>query len=540
MTFVLDALRDRPQGIFQMDDTSPLQDYSGYNRTGTLTGTLVKHTSLVKGAIYAPVLSSTSTVEFSSNVFKQGYEHEAFTLAVWCRVVAGTGEQQVLGNSGQMDGITVNGTVVSFVTKYATAPEARCSFDTQHEQTVSVWGVHTESKNSLYVNGELVDEVDLTEAQQADTFVATTASLFSGATAGTQTIAVNAVAFYPRALSGQSISRQFNAGRITSSPERIVSAFAGNVVPVSMQNVQTFLNQEWRTSEDWSMGSLSNVSVVDNELVPQFDGDTSVPGYWYDSIAIASAGTTSIYGVVLDWDGEGVVVETSFTGATWGVQTRGRKVTTIAEGYDPTDKVLLVRVSFPGGILNDPAYLSSLKATGILSATTNPSSIGRTITYATATPEDDHEPLELHDNWGAGIYTGGSLAMSNDPNEGSAVRSIELWIKRTGTNPVISATGTYYQNGVIATDTLDSQEWTLMHITSPTNLTGTITIAGPAQVGQIVVYDRELSATEVADIYAAYTGSNVKRVTDTSIITITEPAQAADIYAYDWSITGAG
>lgn len=542
MTFVLDALRDKPQGIFQMDDASPLQDYSGYSRTGVINGTPDKYIGLVKGAAYAPILTNTITGEYSSNVFKQGSEREPFTLAAVFRVINGTGETQVLGNSGQMDGITVAGNTVNFVTKYTTAPEARCSYTLDHAQTIDVKAIHTESKNSLYVNGVLVDEVTLTEAQQADTFASTSTNLMSGSSSGTQTIAVNAVAYYAYALSGLSIARQRRSSLNIALPDTISKAFGGTTAPLTTDQIPVFLTQTWNDKEDWNFGSLSNVAVVDNLLVPQFSGDTSIPGYWYDSIALDAADSASIYGVVLDWEGYGVTIEVSLTGTSWTPATKGNKLSIIAPGYNPTDKVLLVRAFFPGGVVNDEAYLSSLRAVGMLSDTTN-KVFGRTVTFSSATPNNEAQPLELREDWGARVDAGGSLTISPDATTSPLpIRTIELWVKPTITAAVtMGTTGTTnYQNGVASSTTLTENRWVVYHRVLTSDLTGSLTIDVPGQVGRVVLYPTALSAQEVADIYGAYTGTNSKRVTDSSAIGITESPEAAEIYAFDWSITGAG
>lgn len=526
-------------GLFQLDDTSPFQDYSGYNRVATISGTPATHASLVRGASYSQIFSSTTTAVFASPVFKQGYEDDAFALSAWVLPIGPVSEQQILGNPGQMDGLLINGTVVSMVTKYTTAPEARCSFDIQQRRAVFAFGVHTETKNSLYINGELVAEVELTEQQQADTFASTSANLSCGSTVGSQRIAVNAIAYYSSVPDGVDILRQYETGTELSDDEEVVSSFGGTHIPLSLNNADIFIDQWWETDEDWYAASMYNVIVQDESLMPQVEGNTSLPGYWLDSFILSAAEVTSIYGVSLNWDGEGATVEVSLDGTTWETAQRGVNVAMIPPGFDPTNKELQIRVSFPGGIVDDKSFLDGLNVVGLLSASNQPVG-GRTVTYNNAFPERDYRPLAFHNNWGVEIGSGGSVTISADAVEAIPARTIEMWIRRSGTNPTVSISGTTYQNGVLSTATLDDGEWTLMHIVAAADVTGDIVISGPAQVGYVGIYESALSADEILDIYDAYVGRNNWRVNDNSVVAVSDNANNASIYAYDWSIQSAG
>ena len=540
MTFVLNSLRDHPVAMFQMDDTTPLQDYSGYSRNATVSGgTPAQHIALVKGAAYSTVLNTTITASFDSVVFKKGFESQAFTLAAWVRANGTPSEQQVLGNPGQMDGLVINGTTVSFVTKYVSAPEARASFDLQQPHSVAIWGVHTQNKNSLYVDGELVAEIAITEEQQADQYASTAGSLMSGTTSGTQEIGVNCVAMYSYALDQDAIMRQYLEGIDLPDASEVLGTFAGDRIPVSVEVADVFLSQNWETKEHWESGQINNVALSESTLVPQFDGDTSVEGNWLDSFVLSSANSTSIYGVSLNWDGEGAIVEVSLDGTAWEAVSRGVNVSTIAPGFDPTDEVLQVRVNFPGGIVNDESYLDSLNVVGYLSPVSNVVA-GRTITYSSATPENEYRPIKLHDNWGAEVAASGSLVISSDSLESLPARTIEVWVKRTGANPTFSATGAYYQDGAVATSTLPLNRWTLFHIVAGADISGSITISGPAQVGVVGIYSTALTATDISNVYKAYTGTDSYKVGDNSVIGISEQPDSATIYAYDWTIQGAG
>jgi hypothetical protein len=544
MTFILDAQQDKPQGLFNMDDTTPLQDYSAYNRTATIAGgTPTQAAGLVKGAAWAPIFTSTITAAFDSGgIFSRNAENLSFTLAGWFRAVASdSNEQQLLGNSGQMDGLTIKGTVVSFVTKFASTGEARASFDLQIPQAFSAYGVHTDTKNILYINGVVVAETVITDVQQADTYVTTSSNFICGTTSGSAKVAVNAVAYYPYALSPEAISRQHATGRRTPEPQDIVLMNFGDYIPLDLSNSDLFLDQLIDTDDEWRHGLFDNTDVVDNVLVPTQDASgTSVSSRWYYSVDLATtANSATVYGVQLDWDGIGATVSVSLDGTTWENVSRGVNCTTVPAGTTTSGKVLQIRVAFAGGTLNDTSSVKSLNIIGIRQAVSKVTS-GRTVTPTGSWPERDHNFLEYHENDGIMIPSSATVVVSADTVGASVTRSIELLIKRNGTNPTVSLTGTNYINGAAGSATLLDGVWLLWHIVLAADSSSNITITGPAQVAYVGVYDYALSAGQVAAIYADYVGTDAPRFSDASVVSLSESAAAAQIAAHDWSITASG
>lgn len=544
MTFILNALRNKPYGLYQMDDTSPLQDYSPFNRTATITGgTPTQSASLSKGCAWAPVFTSTITAAFDDGgIFVRGNEHQAFTLAGWYRAVASdTNEQQLLGNSGQMDGLTIKGTVVSFVTKYAATGECRASFDIQVPQAFSAYGVHTDTKNSLYINGSLAAETVITQAQAADLFVTTSANLICGTTSGTAKVAVNNIAYYPVALTAETISEQHTIGRDLPQPEDVTLMNFGDYIPLDLSNNNLALDQWIQTKEQWDTGLHDNTAVVSDQLVPTQDSTgTSVSSRWYKSISLDAANSATVYGLLLNWDGIGATVAISLDGTTWENMSRGNlSSSTIPNGTTTSGKVLQIRVTFAGGTVNDTSYLDNLNIV-LLKQATSMVAYGRTITYSNAMPERDYLLTEYNENYGAQINSGGTVVISADTLGSSVTRSIELLIKRNGTNPTVSLTGTNYINGAAGSATLPDGQWVLWHIVLAADSSSAITINGPCQVGYVGIYDYALTASQVAGIYSDYVGTDAPRIADASIIGVSESATAATIYQHDWSISASG
>lgn len=543
MTFVYDALRDKPQGLWQMDDTSPFQDYSGYSRSATASGgTPLNYPALCYGATFAQIFTNTVTGQFSSNVFKQGYEKDPFTLMAWARPIEGTaGEQQILGNSGQMDGLVWNGTTISFVTKFSTTGEARCSYDCQFLKNVFIVGTHTRDKNSLYINGILVDEQDITETQQADTFVATSSNLISGTTGTTKKIAVNGVGIYGNALTAESVARMFVQGRRRITGDTVVSVYKGTRYPLSQNMGDVFLDALWTTNEDWNNATKQSIIIQDDQLRPVLNAGTSIRGEWIDTIPLQTD-ATSVYGVVIDWDGEGATVSASVDGTTWATATKGKNISVVPNGYNPQNKELNIKVVFPGGIVDDPAFVDNITVTGLKTGI-QPKIDGRTVTIANpASIKREFVPMEMHDNWGVEIETGSiTISTSDEPNPVNP-RTIGMWVKRTSATALtLSFSGQAYVRGTAVTQAVATPvgEWSLVYFVMGSAVTGAITISGSAIIGEITLFEDAKTTTQLAEMDKQYIGPVIQLVGDNSVIAMSEPATSAVLYAQEWSITGA-
>lgn len=539
MSFLLTALADRPQALYMMDDTTPFQDYSGYNRNATASATPVRYLPLVRGTTFSQYFSSTVVGTFASPVFAQGQELNSFTLEAWLfPSIMAADYQQLLGNLNQMDGLVIFSTAVHFVTKYADGSEARVSYELGDQRRAYVVAVHTSEKNALYVDGELVDEIAITDAQRASQYSSAATDLTSGTTASAQRTALGGIGIYDYALTGNTIAQHYEAGLMEDDA---VTQFNGDIIPLSIETADVFLDQSWNDEDDWYEGRTINVKYANDRLTPQFSGNVSMPGQWLTVVPIYVANTTSAYGMMFTWEGTGVTVEASNNGVGWETVVNGRRSTQMAVGTDPTGKQTQLRVTFAGGITNDTSYIKNLRVVCFRTNTTQQVA-GRTVTYTNALPQYPRYPTEYRSDWGAWLQTAThTLTLSDDVVDATPIRSLGIWIKKTtSTNPVISVSGTQYINGVQSAATLVNGHWTLMHIVLAADHTGPVTITGPAQVGQIGVYSTALSAQDIADIAAAYFGNNVTRVTDASVVGVAESTNAAQIYAHDWTIQASG
>lgn len=535
MSYVLQAVSDKPRGLWLLDSNT-IQDYSGHSLPAAFAPNPTRMVGLVSGATSSAVLNASTTANFSSDVFKVGQESRPFTISVVFRVVESNGQQQVLGHNGLYDGIVVNGTVASFLTKYSDDSECRTSFDIQIGQVIHAVGVHTESKNILYINGELVDETDVTESQKLLQYKSNNGMLYAGQTALTGKIAVNAFSLYSTALKSSSVLNQYKSAINSVSEESVVSANGGSNLDLGYQRMEHFL-QTWDSDADWNFGVSSNVIVKDGLLLPQFNSDTSNAGYWMDSF-LFNTEQTSIYGVIPHWFGTGVTLEASLDGVDWEVMQRGKRLELIPSGFDQTNQNIQIRVSFAGGIVEDESYLESLTMVCLVSNVSSQVA-GRTVTYTESNPLNVSG--YLRDDWGVTIEEGGSISVSPDAAAASS-KTVELWVKRlpgTTTPAITGFTSTSYVNGAPSAVTFNLGEWTLIHLTSATDI-GAFTISGPIQIGEVSMYSEQKNATQVQSIYSQYMMTNKLRVDDNTIVSVTESITGTKIYAHEWTIEAAG
>jgi hypothetical protein len=539
-----------PLAFFMLDDTTPFQEYSGSSWTAQLvSGDATPTTSvpLVSGAAFSTVFKNGSQGRFDFPLYQPGRESQPWVMEAWVLPIQkgtapATGDQRILSHSGQYDGLSINGRVIRFGTEYLTFGTAYCDYDLQSYQLAHVVGIHKPDRNELWVNGELVSYIDITDDQRADTFNITSPSpqyVYSGGTGSTQELSVNAVAFYA-SLSGDQIRQNYAAGIDFIGQNSVYTQFGGTPFYLTSAVGSVYIDEVWADKSDFQRGRKVNVEYAPDQIEPAYSGGVSVAGTWTTSVSLDLQGDTSIYGVALDWSGRFITVETSLNGgSTWQTATAGRLISSITSGYNPTGKDLQIRVSFAGGLAADPAFLESLRVTAYRNnSVLNTSSRAVTLTYP-AVPRENHEP-NLYKNRNGVYLNGGTLTIGTDTTgEPDAARTLEMWIKPISGTVTVSVGGTVYRNGVADT-TLPIGEWSLVHYVRAADIVGTITVSGDCIVGQATIYPTTFTATNIANIWKSYTGSQVIRIVDGDTLTVSEPAVPSSIYAQDWSISAGG
>lgn len=535
MTYALSLLADNPDCIYMLDDTPPFKDSSQNGRVGSVIGTAPKeHVSLVRGGRYSKVFGSGSVGSFESKAFSNDDQSRSFTLEAWVRVASiDKSAQQILGNGGNFDGLLINGTEVSFLTKYEDSTTASVSYDIQTNSRIHVVGVHTETKNSLYINGQLVAESNINAIQKEMRLAGISSNLFCGQGAGSQKIAVAGIASYSHALSPDTIAQHFSAGHNVLTAEEVTFMHNGITAPTTLDRAAVFIEQYWNSEEHWYGGNLENVSVFSGQLLPDFENDLSLSGRWTDTFIISQAEEETIHGVVVSWEGRGVLMEYTINNEDWYTLERNMPVEMITPGIDIDDKMLTIRATFTEGLYEDEQYLDLIRLSAIYSSESL-NEYGLKIMYNNSYPRDLEIPASLSDSWGL-VSTDTSATVQVDDAHAESLRTLEMWVRRLD-DTAVSWTGTRFINGKQTTTVPPPGEWFLLTLIPTTPLTDSLSLGKNIQVGSIAAYEKALNAQEATSIYEVYSGTNILAISENTELAITESAPGAGIYGTDWAL----
>lgn len=540
--YALYASKREPLGLWQLDDTPPYQDYSGYSRVGdTVAGSTASTNSypLVAGATRSAVFDNTHRARFASPVFNQGQENQNFNLEAWIRPIGTPGPQKVLSHSGVYDGLIINGTQVSFVIKYATAEDAVCTYDLTMSKGAHVVAMYSHHMINLLVDGVGVDSWEMTEAQMQDQFVTTDGYLYTGESTSAQKVQVNGIGLYgqPSPLIYQ---QNFQAGRRSIPQVNIAPRHNGTILNMNGGDSDLYINTVFNDRETFNLGVINNVAIDDDKVSPVYDNVTGISqsGAWTCGISLDLQGDTSVYGVTVTWSGVGVTVEGSINGTTWTELEQGKLIPMFTPGSDPTGVDLEVRVIFDGGSTNDYSYLESLRITALRDVTITSTALRSITAAAPVVPMSDSEPIVQQFDNGVRL-NGGTITIGADSSTvPQTTRTLELWVKNDGGQPSSSLTGTVYKNGAVAAGGIDvdSDQWALLHIVSASGTSSSITLTGNVTIGQVTLYEDALTASQIADINKAYSGYPKIRIEDTSSINASPAAIEAAVYGHTWAI----
>ncbi|QNN98292.1 hypothetical protein SEA_LILMARTIN_42 [Streptomyces phage LilMartin] len=580
MSYQLQVLADNPFSYWKLDETGPaFPDSAGSMRTADLVGTIVRHPALVTGSGNALVLSNTNHLDMDDPVFNKGYELRQFSLEAWVKPVNITGEVSVMSHSSSYDGLTITPTHIYFRTKYLTAGTCEVSYEYETGKSFHVVGVHTNAKNSLYVDGNLVAETDLTEDQQNDAYEFLTTDLIGGQSATASTIALDAPAIYSSSISSDAIKKHYSFGVDVDTSEGIAGFHNATFWNFSDEKRNVAAVKEWTLEADWKTGVLTDVAVANDSIVPSYtqsesevveDGlivpvytNTSLPGVWQSSIALGEVPETTLADMKITWLGEGdFTVEYSLDdGTTW-------KNPNLAptETLDNTD-VIDVRITFDGGIVDDPSFVGSLSVVVYIDKTFLGSRVDREASMSGngLASGEYFEPIEYADFNGIKLLSGAintTVDASYDGEEEPGdldITGFDMWVKpvagnilsgtgisvaRSGDTITFSGLSTLVVNGVSVASgatVFNSDSW--YHISGIFSTAGNYALTVGVTntlVSQLSLITTALTLAGLQQLYAAYLGLPGLVVEDSSSVGIAEASPATNLYAHVWGITPAG
>jgi len=526
-----------PKGWWPLDGTSPHVDISGYGRTAT-SSSATYAPALASGMARSLVVSNSTKISYPNiPVFRKNKEYLPFTIEAVVRPVlsGAVGEQQIFGNDGAMDGLIINGSIVSFVTKYTSRGEARAFYDLSTVQRAYVVGVHTPDRNALYVNGVLVDDVEITLEQQNDTYAHSSTSMSSGASATSNSLMLNAVGFYDTPIDDEAVMFNYAHLQDVLRAEDIATAYGGALIELSAEHASPSFQTEYSYDEDWYMGMMEGVATHDDTLYPDASTAETTERYWEATIPLDNE-SNKVQMANLQWVGSGVIVQTSGDGENWTTLSNGSVIPTVRPEVPSEEQMVFIRVSFTS---NDTelSYMDSLKFS-LFETDIAANEGGRDIVLHNTAPEGDYDVMDLNENWGAEMNNG-SITIKEASSATSIVpKTVEVWArKEAGTftdNLALNATRTRSNGG--ESFNYRNGEWQLRHYVSDTGFAGDIVFSGTGQIGHIVIYEAALTNEEIKAIYDNYVGKMKTTLPSGGTMEVEEWANSVDIYEYDWSI----
>lgn len=511
-----------------MDDGSTV-DASGNGRPMAHVGTPDwTSTPLVSGAYRSRRHNASSHTYMYSNIMQRGQERESFSIETWF-VPSENTYCAIASHLGSFDGLWWQNGNLYFSLRLETQGYVIISYTPDSWRSMHSVGVFTGNALELWVNGDLKARQELTADQLSDQYFNFPTSpdyLLEGAGPGCQ----QATAFYKRALPPYQIKAHYLQGIRTTPASQASGMFGGIPENVSAETSNILMSMVYENRSQWETGT--GVVTYGEEISSPLDPNgLPLEGEWVTTIPLSSD-TTVIDHVFISWEKTGTVaVETKLDNGLWVPQNNYSKISSTND-INPTGKVLFVKLKFAAGVQGNMRSLR-LRVFKDLSIR----SLNRTITTGTDFTLYDKRPVMAYDS-------ATDVSILNDPliigadQDAQTVQSLSFWYRATsGTLAVNKTPTTYYQNGAATTVNTRLNEWVFATYVFPATATD-IQFTGTAVIKEIALYKEALTATQVDEIFRAYT--SIPRFVVNSSSTVAVGAPSSAIYANNWSITAGG
>lgn len=572
MTYEYRVLQDNPIGFWPLN-TSFTFDYSGYNKFIVRSGGLIV-LPIVAGGSSAVQLSGTNSFSYPiSNMMIAGKPLQAFTVEAWLKVnIAGDATLMARNSSG----LFINGDTLTFSVLMGSSVSASWA-RLEPGNNYHIVAIYDTESVYLYVNGEMVASSVITTENILGDFADTATSLKT--TPGTATVTLDSVAMYLYPMSEATVASHYQWG--TDYPDVETIAMNNGAITYRIwDGAASVYDKATISGDDWSLGTLTNVAVVDGQLINVYDevSQAYLPGVWQYSLSY-EPDTVTIAGSRLSWESyDDIIVETSFDEIKWQPVTNGSQPVSdksLSEGLE-----ILVRVSLPGG--TSPSVVTSLSLVMysdniVHGSDTDSPAVIRNMSSSVLS-EIDFDPAAFNEN--AGVYqdniTAG-LRIDRDV-EFSSVYALEFWVELRGPNAgkmlfesgtasvslntnggwVSSGLSALYIDGVsqnLAGSSVIAQN-TPHHVFILFNqpLTTSVYLGNNAvgssgmvktRIGYVSLYLSPVASSDISKIYGSWVGTAIQRINDGSVTSVreknyTDSGTAVRGYAYDWSISSSG
>lgn len=448
-------------------------------------------------------------------------------------------DQQILSNNGQYDGLSINGTIVSFSTKYATTGSCKVSYDIQSYERLNIVGTHNANTNKLFINGVQVDQADITDAQKADTYITTDGALYIGNTTSSQMVTMSTAVTYNYELSPSKILAHYNSSCFDRDPDSVRSGNLFRTMNIDSIDLNKYIDFTYDLNSGWPVNN--SCSIQSGVLYRSVDSSgTPIDSTVTVAVDLTDGVDTNIYGVVVDAVGEGFTLQCSIDNSTWITFTNNNFAPIITSGSNPIGETLLVRITLLASATT--AFLESIQfrayRSGVSIAQGDNLTNGKTMTIVGMSPGMVAETLDLNDL--QGLSGSGSVTFSSDASGAAdSLGTEEYWIKRLDNNSVTFSSGTTYINGVATSlSNLPVGLWSLVHIVKASTVDSSAAVSGNMILLSAGQSDLQLTSSQILAAYKSYLSADAITVVSTDTIGLTDAVSpAVTIYAKAWSIS---
>lgn len=546
MSFILSILRDNPDAAFQISDV--FNDKGKFNYSGSmLTGSMAKTLGCVSGSANSGVLNRNAYGKVSGSPYVKGNERKEFSIeAIFTPtdILASTttfqSPQRIASAPSQFDGLSIDGTVVSFTIRFQDVDPVTVSYDIGFYQRVHAVGVKAANGIILFINGVSVATATFTDEQYAALFENTnnTGEAHTGYTVGSQQIAIGFLGFYSYAMRTERVLKHYNSSITDQTMQIVRAAFKFEDLNIDSLNDDRYINIYHDSVVGWADPQLTGIGVSKTQLLRADASGTPEDGSIVYTVDLSNPTVSNAYGLIVDVEGLGFKIQVSEDFLNWTDVPTGLFSTLFALGSWPIDTNVFVRIVLLASA--DDAYIDSIRIRGYLNASSyaqgNPDDGGRQITLSNMGIGWDQTPPENLSS-ATGFYGDGTVVISADSSGGAeVVGTQEYLVKRLDSNAVTWPSGTSYINGAASVLTnLKVGIWELVHLTgSPANASKTID--GNVHIASLSFNERQLSSNEISAVYLAYMSADPIVVSTSSSIAIANPGSPVTIVAEAWTM----
>ena len=491
---------------------------------------------LVVGSSGSELLTSSTTLPWKA--FVQSRENQPFSMECWFLPVEGN--VVVMGHA--TDGVIFDGSKFTLAIDYA---GETISADWTPQELKSFHLVLTYDTTEFILYADNVAVVTLSVLD--DLFVSThEAVTFNGSTGSG---IYDAAAIYYRALPAQEVKLHYEWGLSIRDAKDIASSAGGSTWALSYDHVDIYQSTTFNSS-NWSEGFSQGVSSSDLLIADDISG-----GSWQVALPLEGIISGTVAGVQLTHSSYNVNMSYSTDATTW-IPIENK--TTVLEDTGSTDLTLYIKLD----LVDDSSWVESLKIDIINDRILSPYSGTRELTFKGASlDQTPAKHIEYQADHGADIESG-YLQIEPDPSDTPEnIKSLEVWARIDSTsgrlvrfsateyadvssgNISLNGGVTAYRNGSSLANgaAVNIGLWDHYVFIAATAINTAIRVANstdasplPADcsIGHLAAYPDIVDASE---LYSSNINSPTLRVSDASVIRVSEVVDTPTIYAAAWT-----